>query len=48
MLIDKQADAACMAILIITFIVLVGPLALLLGADSRFDERLRLPEWRRN
>jgi len=47
-LIDKRADAEGMAILIITFVVLVGPLALLYGADSRFDERMRLPEWRRN
>jgi hypothetical protein len=47
-LIDKRADAEGMAILIITFIVLVGPLALLYGADSRLDEHLRLPEWRRN
>jgi hypothetical protein len=29
------------------FFVLVGPLALLFGADSRVDERGRLPEWRR-
>ena len=47
MLIDKRADAEGMAILIITFLVLVGPLALLFGADSRLDERMRLPEWRR-
>ena len=37
-----------MAIVIVTFFLLVGPLALLLGADSRLDERMRLPEWRRN
>ena len=47
-LIDQRADAEGMAIALITFFVLVGPLALLYGADSRFDERLRLPVWRRN
>jgi hypothetical protein len=47
-LIDQRADAEGMAIALITFFVLVGPLALLYGADSRFDERRRLPEWRRN
>jgi hypothetical protein len=36
-----------MAIALIVFFVLVGPLALLYGADSRLDEHLRLPEWRR-
>jgi hypothetical protein len=33
--------------LILLFLVLVGPLALLYGADSRIDERKRL-EWRRS
>jgi hypothetical protein len=47
-LIDQRADAEAMAILIITLIVLVGPLALLYGVDSRLDERMRLPEWRRS
>ena len=37
-----------MAIAIVTLFLLVGPLALLFGADSRLDERMRLPEWRRN
>ena len=47
-LIDKRADAEGMEILIIAFIMLVGPLALLYGVDSRLDERKRLPEWRRS
>jgi hypothetical protein len=46
-LIDKGADAEGMAIALIIFFVLVGPLALLYGADSRLDEHRRLPEWRR-
>ncbi len=46
-LIEKHADAEGMAIAVITLLVLVGPLALLFGADSRIDERMRLPEWRR-
>ena len=33
--------------LILLFLLLVGPLALLYGADSRIDERKRL-EWRRS
>jgi hypothetical protein len=33
--------------LVLAFLVLVGPLALLAGADSRIDERSRPPEWRR-
>jgi hypothetical protein len=36
-----------MEIALVIFFVLVGPLALVLGADSRVDERRRLPEWRR-
>jgi hypothetical protein len=46
-LIEKRADAEGMALALLTFLVLVGPLALLFGADSRLDERMRLPEWRR-
>jgi len=46
-LIEKQTDAEGMAIALIILLVLVGPLALLFGADSRLDERMRLPEWRR-
>jgi hypothetical protein len=33
--------------LVLLFLLLVGPLALLYGADSRIDERRRL-EWRRS
>jgi hypothetical protein len=33
--------------LIALFLLLIGPLALLYGADSRVDERKRL-EWRRS
>jgi hypothetical protein len=36
-----------MELVLITLLVLIGPLALLLGTDSRLDERARLPEWRR-
>jgi hypothetical protein len=47
-LIDRSADAEAMEIaLIIAFLLLIGPLALAFGADSRIDERGRLPEWRR-
>ena len=46
-LIEQRADAESMAIAFLTLLLLVGPLALLLGADSRLDERMRLPEWRR-
>jgi hypothetical protein len=47
-LIDEPVDAEGMEIaLIALFLLLVGPLALLYGADSRIDERKRL-EWRRS
>ena len=46
-LINQRADAESMEIALAVFLLLVGPLALLLGADSRVDERRRLPEWRR-
>jgi hypothetical protein len=36
-----------MEIALLTFILLIGPLALLAGVDSRLDERMRGPEWRR-
>jgi hypothetical protein len=36
-----------MELALLIFFVLVGPLALAFGADSRLDERLRGPEWRR-
>ncbi len=46
-LIEKQVDAEGMEIVLVIFFLLVGPLALRFGADSRLDERQRLPEWRR-
>ena len=46
-LIEVSTDAGGMAIALLTFLVLVGPLALLFGVDSRLDERMRPPEWRR-
>jgi hypothetical protein len=33
---------------VILFLLLVGPLSVLFGVDSRLDERRRLPEWRRS
>jgi hypothetical protein len=36
-----------MELLVLILILLVGPLALLFGVDSRLDERSRWPEWRR-
>jgi hypothetical protein len=36
-----------MEIALLIFVLLVGPLALLGGVDSRLDERMRAPEWRR-
>jgi hypothetical protein len=36
-----------MEIVLLAFILLIGPLALLTGVDSRLDERMRGPEWRR-
>jgi hypothetical protein len=47
-LIDMGADAEGMEIALLIFFLLIGPLALALGADSRVDERKRLPEWRRS
>jgi hypothetical protein len=47
-LIDQSVDAEGMEIaLIALFLLLVGPLAVFYGADSRIDERKRL-EWRRS
>lgn len=45
---DEGADAEGMEIALIVFILLIGPLALVFGRDSRLDERLRGPEWRRS
>ena len=47
MLIDLRADTEGMEIALLIFLLLIGPLALLTGVDSRLDERMRLPEWRR-
>jgi hypothetical protein len=46
-LIDQRVDAEGMEIALLLFLLLVGPLAVLFGADSRVDERKRL-EWRRS
>jgi hypothetical protein len=47
-LIEKGADAEGMEIAFVIFLLLVGPLALLLGADSRMDERKHPSDWRRS
>ena len=47
-LIERSVDPEGMEIALVIFFIIVGPLALLLGADSRLDERKRLPEWRRS
>lgn len=44
---NSAADAEVMEIALLAFFVLIGPLALLFGVDSRLDERRRPPEWRR-
>jgi hypothetical protein len=44
-LIEWSVDPEGMEIALVIFF---GPLALLRGADSRLDERKRLPEWRRS
>jgi len=46
-LIDERADTEGMEIAVLVFVLLIGPLALLAGVDSRLDERMRGPEWRR-
>jgi hypothetical protein len=37
----QVADASDMSILVIVFILVVGPLAVFYGADSRLDDRRR-------
>jgi hypothetical protein len=37
----QVADALVMSILVIVFILVVGPLAVLYGTDSRLDDRRR-------
>ena len=44
---EKAEHPEGMELLVLLFIFLIGPLALLFGADSRLDERARWPEWRR-
>jgi hypothetical protein len=44
---DKRRHAEPMELFLLIFILLIGPLALFFGADSRLDERSRWPEWRR-
>jgi hypothetical protein len=41
-----RADAEVMELVLLAFLVLAGPLALLHGADSRLDEKRRA-DWRR-
>jgi hypothetical protein len=36
-----------MELVVLVFLLLIGPLALAFGVDSRLDERSRWPEWRR-
>jgi hypothetical protein len=42
----SRADAGGMELILIALLLLVGPLALLFGADSRVDEK-RWADWRR-
>ena len=44
---EKGADHLGMGYVVIAFILLVGPLAVLVGAESRIDEVRRL-DWRRS
>ncbi len=45
---EDRADNEGMELVLLTFFLLVGPLALAFGVDSRLDERrLRGSEWRR-
>jgi hypothetical protein len=37
----QVVDASVMSILVIVFILVVGPLAVLYGTDSRLDDRRR-------
>jgi hypothetical protein len=46
-LIEKGTDHMGMGYVVIAFILLVGPLAALIGTDSRIDEIRRL-DWRRS
>lgn len=44
---EQRADNEGMEFVLLTFFLLVGPLALVFGVDSRLDERLHGSEWRR-
>lgn len=44
---EKGADHLGMGYVVIAFILLIGPLAALAGADCRIDEVRRL-DWRRS
>lgn len=44
---ERRRHAEGMEIVVLLFLLLVGPLAIAFGVDSRLDERSRLPEWRR-
>ena len=42
----QQTDTADMELVVLLFVVLVGPLAVAFGADSRLDEVARRRRWR--
>ena len=44
---ENRADTGGMELVILTFILLLAPLALLFGVDSRLDEK-RWGDWRRS
>jgi hypothetical protein len=46
-LIKNRADTEDMELLIVIFVFLLAPLALLFGVDSRLDEK-RWGDWRRS
>ena len=45
MLIDKVTDDTCMELVILIFLVLVGPLAIIAGADSRITDTRDTRGW---
>lgn len=44
---NHGADTEGMEIALLAFLLLIGPLSLVAGVDSRLDERMRGSEWRR-
>jgi hypothetical protein len=44
---NKLEHAEAMEFFLLILLVLIGPLSLVYGVDSRRDERARSPEWRR-